>query len=97
MYVTKGKYNIINKDTLVINELPIGKWTQNYKEFLDSLLYDKTKKQKFYILDYEDHSTDISVQFVIKVESHILQIFNVMLINIQIQLKTYLNYQLQSH
>lgn len=73
MYVTKGKYNIINKNTLVINELPIGKWTQNYKEFLDSLLYDKTKKQKFYILDYEDHSTDVSVQFVIKVEPHILQ------------------------
>ena len=24
LYVTKGKYNIINKDTLVINELPIG-------------------------------------------------------------------------
>ena len=41
--------------------------------FLDSLLYDKTKKQKFYILDYEDHSTDVSVQFVIKVEPHILQ------------------------
>ena len=49
MYVTKGKYNIINKNTLVINELPIGKWTQNYKEFLESLVYDKTKKQKFYI------------------------------------------------
>ena len=36
MYITKGKYNIIDKNTLIINELPIGKWTQNYKEFLDS-------------------------------------------------------------
>ena len=73
MYVTKGKYNIISKNVLVITELPIGKWTQNYKEFLESILYDKTKKQKFYILDYEDHSTDTIVKFNIIVEPHILQ------------------------
>jgi DNA topoisomerase-2 len=73
LYITKGIYNIISNDTLVITELPIGVWTQNYKEFLDSLLYDKTKKQKFYILDYEDHSSDTIINFKIKVEPHILK------------------------
>jgi DNA topoisomerase-2 len=72
MYITKGKYNILSKNVLVITELPIGKWTQNYKDFLEGLVYDKTKKQKFYILDYIDHSTDDSVQFEIRVESEVL-------------------------
>ena len=73
LYITKGVYNIISNNTLVITELPIGVWTQNYKEFLDSLLFDKTKKQKFYILDYEDHSTDTIINFKVKVEPHILK------------------------
>ena len=30
MYITKGKYNILSKNILLITELPIGKWTQNY-------------------------------------------------------------------
>ena len=72
MYITKGKYNILSKNVLVITELPIGKWTQNYKEFLEGLIYDKTKKQKFYILDYIDHSTDNSVRFEIRVEPEVL-------------------------
>ena len=29
MYITKGKYNILSKNVLVVTELPIGKWTQN--------------------------------------------------------------------
>ena len=71
-YITKGVYNIVGKSTLKITELPIGKWTQNYKEFLESLIYDKTKKQKFYILDYSDNSTDTRVEFLVKVEPNIL-------------------------
>ena len=72
MYITKGKYNILSKNVLSITELPIGKWTQNYKEFLEGLIYDKTKKQKFYILDYVDHSTDNTVRFEVRVEPEVL-------------------------
>ena len=64
--------NLLGKSTLKITELPIGKWTQNYKEFLESLIYDKTKKQKCYILDYSDNSTDTQVEFLVKVEPNIL-------------------------
>lgn len=73
-YITKGVYNIISENTLEITELPIGTWTQNYKDFLDSILYDKSKKQKFYIKDYVDHSSDTIVKFVITVnDSSILK------------------------
>ena len=39
---------------------------------MESIIYDKTKKQKFYILDYSDNSTDTTVEFLIKVEPNIL-------------------------
>ena len=36
-YLSKGKYEIIDECNLRITELPIGKWTQNYKEYLERL------------------------------------------------------------
>ena len=45
-YLSKGKYEIINDVTLRITELPIGKWTDDYKEFLDSLLIEKGERKK---------------------------------------------------
>jgi DNA topoisomerase-2 len=37
-YITTGVYSRINNTTIEITELPIGKWTQTYKEFLDSII-----------------------------------------------------------
>ena len=37
-YKLKGKYRIIDGETLEVTELPVGTWTQNYKEFLEGLL-----------------------------------------------------------
>ena len=66
-FITFGVYNIINNDTIVITELPIGTWTQNYKILLDSLIYNKqTPKKTQCIVSYEDHSTDSQIRFVIK-------------------------------
>ena len=49
-YISKGKYEIINDTIIDITELPIGKWTDDYKKFLDSFLIDepkdKNKKEK---------------------------------------------------
>lgn len=72
MYITKGIYNIIDNDIIEITELPIGTWTHNYTEFLDSLLFDKTKKQKFYIIDYDNHCTDITINYKIKLMPNII-------------------------
>ena len=32
-----GVYNILDDDELEITELPIGKWTRDYKNFLEEL------------------------------------------------------------
>ena len=48
-YLCRGKYDIIDDDTIHITDLPIDTWTNNYKEFLNGLVYGdngKKKKQK---------------------------------------------------
>ncbi len=73
MYLSKGCYSIINDTTLDITELPIGKWTDDYKKFLDSLLPEdskkkddpkkKPKKKTWCIVDYVNNSSDTKVSF----------------------------------
>ena len=69
-YIIKGCYQIIDKekDKIKVTELPIGTWTQDYKELLESLLDNKNNKDakkdaKNYIKDYNDMSTDEEVEF----------------------------------
>jgi DNA topoisomerase-2 len=45
-YLSKGTYRILDDRTLEITELPIGRWTDDYKIFLDSLLPEDTKGTK---------------------------------------------------
>lgn len=37
-YLIKGTYNTLNEDCLEITELPIKKWTRDYKTFLEGKL-----------------------------------------------------------
>ena len=46
MYMSKGAYAIVDQNTIVITELPIGKWTDDYKNFLDGLLSEDPKQPK---------------------------------------------------
>ena len=76
-FMSKGKYDIISPTSIKITELPIGKWTDDYKKFLDSLLPEekkkkskeneehKNKKGKKNIIDYINNSTDKEVNFTI--------------------------------
>jgi len=43
-YDTFGIYEIINENTIVVDELPIGLWTDDYKEFLDKITCDDVDK-----------------------------------------------------
>ena len=70
-YIVKGVYNKINDTKLQITELPIGTWTDDYKEFLEGLI-DKKKDQKNYIKDYIDNSTEKHVDITIDFHSGIL-------------------------
>lgn len=76
-YMSKGIYRIIDPNTIEITELPIGKWTDDYKKFLDSLIPDNIGKKKkdtpkkhakvpkHQIVDYVNNSSDIRVSFTI--------------------------------
>lgn len=37
-YLVRGVYQVVQEDTIRITELPVGTWTQPYKEWLDTLL-----------------------------------------------------------
>jgi DNA gyrase/topoisomerase IV subunit B len=45
-YISRAKYDIVDSDTIHITDLPIGTWTDNYKEFLVSLLEQKSQQKK---------------------------------------------------
>lgn len=64
-YTVSGIINQIDDTTLEITELPLKKWTQDYKEYLEELAKSEGKKDPF-IIDYKEHHTDTSVHFVIK-------------------------------
>ena len=55
-FITTGVWKrMVN--TVEITELPIGKWTQNYKEFLETLIESNQ------VLDYKNGSDDKTVNF----------------------------------
>lgn len=60
-FLVRGKYKyILEENFLIIYELPIGLWTQTYKEFLENLILQGV------VLQYVDKSTDIDTHFEVK-------------------------------
>ena len=64
-YLIRGKYELLSAGSssmqkIHITELPIGVWTDDYKEFLESLI-----EKKKLVKDYVDSSTDTKVDIVI--------------------------------
>jgi DNA topoisomerase-2 len=66
-FITRGKYKVID-ETVEITELPIGKWTHDFKEYIENII----KEENSWILDYENHSTDEKVKFSVKVTDETL-------------------------
>ena len=66
LYYTKGIYRI-NKERqgkqLIITELPIGYWTENYKTFLESSMLDGKLD---FIKNIKNNSTESTIEFTIK-------------------------------
>ena len=56
-FMSKGRYNVLDNKTIEITELPIGRWTEDYKEILNKLVIERGKNEKGIILDYENQST----------------------------------------
>jgi len=62
-YSSKGVYKWIDNTTLEITELPIGTWTENYKEFLEEML----TKNSPHLKSFESHYTAKNIKFILKV------------------------------
>lgn len=43
-YISKGVWKKVSASKIIINELPIGTWTDDYKEFLDTMIEETTLK-----------------------------------------------------
>jgi DNA topoisomerase-2 len=62
-YQVSGIITQLDDTTLRITELPVRKWTQDYKEFLEGMVKPEAKDAVPFILDYKEHHTDVSVNF----------------------------------
>ena len=64
--IVSGKIQQLNDNTIVINELPIGTWTKDYREYLETLLSGSPLSKKPYIKDIRDEYNDIDVKITIE-------------------------------
>lgn len=64
-YFTNGNVAIVEDTKLEITELPIGTWTQTYKENVLEPMLNGNEKQKPIITDYKEYHTHTTVRFVI--------------------------------
>jgi DNA topoisomerase-2 len=71
-FLIKGKYEKVGPDKIRVTELPVGYWTENFKEHLESLIepgVDKEgKKITPIVKDYDDMSKDTNVDFTITLQ-----------------------------
>ena len=69
-FMFKGKYEVLNgePDKVRVTELPIGYWTEDFKELLNDLQNDKDKDGKKivpFVKDVYENYTDTTIEFVV--------------------------------
>lgn len=67
-YSIRGTYKKVDKNSIIITELPIGTWTDDFKSFLE-----KEIESKKVIKEYTDMSTDRAVSFTVKFHNGALE------------------------
>jgi len=70
-FLVRGIYEKVGADKIRITELPVGTWTDDFKEYLETLTEttDKTgKKVTPVVKDYDDMSKDTTVDFIITLQ-----------------------------
>jgi DNA topoisomerase-2 len=60
-YISRGIYKWIDNETVEITELPIGSWTEDYKEFLENMITSGLNNLKY----IENHYTSKNVKFIL--------------------------------
>jgi DNA topoisomerase II len=74
-FLIKGVYEKISGDKIRVSELPIGFWTQTFKEHLENLMDTRSDNKKVLIAtvkDYDDLSKDTNVDFIITFHKNII-------------------------
>jgi DNA topoisomerase-2 len=61
-FLSHGVHKWLDDETVEITELPVGVWTDDYKEYLVGLIQNNSPVLK----DFESHYTDKSVHFILK-------------------------------
>lgn len=71
-FITRGRFKIKTNNTIIIEELPIGVWTEKYIETLEKHMVERTKKEsnKYFIRDIQDNSTEDKVNILIKMNPY---------------------------
>lgn len=68
-FLFKGVYEKVGSDKIKVTELPVGYWTEDFKELLEELIEPSPgkdgKKVSAIIKDYDDMSKDTNVDFTI--------------------------------
>lgn len=71
-FLIKGKYEKVGPDKIRVFELPIGFWTESFKELLEELIEPGLNKEGKKIIslvkDYDDMSKDTTVDFTITLQ-----------------------------
>ena len=79
-FEVNGVYSI-KKNKLIVTELPVGTWTQNYKDFLEKLYETenaKTKEDRVFI-GFKEFHTDTTVHFELEfIPDYIETVTNIM-------------------
>lgn len=60
-YMSKGVYRWIDDETLEITELPVGIWTEDYKDMLENMITNNQNNLKY----IENHYTSKNVRFIL--------------------------------
>jgi DNA topoisomerase II len=78
-YILSGKVEVIDDTTVIISELPVGKWTSEYKQYLESVLIGgpgaaaAAKEDGAapvaapFIKDFKENHTDTTVLFTLTI------------------------------
>lgn len=60
-YISRGIYKWLDNETLEITELPIGIWTEDYKEMLEEMITNNAN----FLKSFESHYTSKNVRFIL--------------------------------
>ncbi|KAG5882166.1 hypothetical protein JTB14_002890 [Gonioctena quinquepunctata] len=68
-YVVSGEVAILDNDQIEITELPVGLWTQNFKDNVLEPMNHGSEKIKAVLTDYKDYSTDATIKFIVTLQN----------------------------